>query len=133
MMCEKLDATGAAVFRDDRDIDGGDNIPKKIRAAIKKSEEVVVLLTPASVGRQWVNIEIGAAWVFGDLKRITVVLYGVSVDDPTFPQILKDVKAVPLNDFDQFVIEVTGRRKAFRAKVSKKTPKKTKKKRATHV
>lgn len=30
-LCEKIEETGAATFRDDRDIDGGDDIPDRIR------------------------------------------------------------------------------------------------------
>ncbi|MBC8217056.1 MAG: TIR domain-containing protein, partial [Planctomycetes bacterium] len=54
VICEKIDATGASTFRDDRDIDGGDDIPEEIRRQIKRSQEMVVLLTPESVGRAWV-------------------------------------------------------------------------------
>lgn len=61
-LCEKIEATGATTFRDDRDIHGGDDIPGEIRRQIKQSREMVVLLTPESVGRQWVTLEIGAAW-----------------------------------------------------------------------
>ena len=62
VLCEKIEAVGATTFRDDRDIDGGDDIPEQIRVEIKRSQEVVVLLTPFSVLREWVRIEVGAAW-----------------------------------------------------------------------
>src|SRR5947208_14093572 len=60
--CEKIEAIGASTFRDDRDINGGDDIPEAIRTQIKQSRELVVLLTPESVDRPWVLIEVGAAW-----------------------------------------------------------------------
>ncbi|MFM9116482.1 MAG: toll/interleukin-1 receptor domain-containing protein, partial [Planctomycetota bacterium] len=61
--CEKIDAIpGASTFRDDRDIHGGDKIPQSIRAAIAESRELVVLLTPDSIRRPWVLLEVGAAW-----------------------------------------------------------------------
>jgi hypothetical protein len=31
VVCEKIEGTGASTFRDDRDIDGGDDIPEAIR------------------------------------------------------------------------------------------------------
>ena len=31
VICEKIEATGASTFRDDRDINGGDDIPEEIR------------------------------------------------------------------------------------------------------
>ncbi|HET6879859.1 MAG TPA: toll/interleukin-1 receptor domain-containing protein, partial [Pirellulales bacterium] len=53
-LCEKMESTGAATFRDDRDIKGGDDIPDEIRRQLKASHEVVVLLTPDSVASRWV-------------------------------------------------------------------------------
>ena len=52
ILCEKIEGTGATTFRDDRDIEGGDDIPEQIRRQIKQSKEMVVLLTPASVERR---------------------------------------------------------------------------------
>ena len=46
VLCEKIEATGAITFRDDRDIQGGDDIPEEIRRQIKLSKEIVVFLTP---------------------------------------------------------------------------------------
>ena len=60
-LCEKIEETGAKTFRDDRDIAGGDDIPDEIRDNIFRSSEFLVLLTPESVDRRWVNMEIGAA------------------------------------------------------------------------
>src|SRR5207237_2203718 len=98
MICEKIEQTGATTFRDDRDINGGDDIPEEIRRQIKQSSELVVLLTPQSTNRQWVTLEVGAAWGSSRNKRIVVVLYHVSVDP--IPAIIKSKKAIQLNDFD---------------------------------
>lgn len=57
-ICEKIESTGATTFRDDRDIDGGADIPETIRAEIKRSRELVVLLTPNSADRPWVLLEV---------------------------------------------------------------------------
>jgi hypothetical protein len=46
MLCAKIEEVGVRTFRDDRDIDGGDDIPDAVRAAIEASDEMVVLLTP---------------------------------------------------------------------------------------
>src|SRR5437868_5938888 len=62
VICEKLEAAGAATFRNDRDINGGDDIPDEIRRQIKRSKELLVLLTPKSVGRSWILFETGAVW-----------------------------------------------------------------------
>lgn len=106
-LCEKIEEAGASTFRDDRDIDGGDDIPERIRLAIKRSNELVVLLTPNSVDRHWVLIEIGAAWGRGKSIRIVPILYQVEVD--TIPAIIQAKKAIQLNECDRYFAEVKTR------------------------
>jgi hypothetical protein len=107
IVCEKIEATGATTFRDDRDIDGGDDIPDEIRRQIKRSREIVVILTPESVNRQWVTLEVGAAWLSSKLKRIIILLCHVSVDP--IPPMLKSKKAIHLNDLDSYLGELAHR------------------------
>jgi hypothetical protein len=104
-LCEKIEETGATTFRDDRDISGGDDIPEEIRKQIKLSKEIVVLLTPDSITRTWVAIEVGAAWALSERMRIVVVMCHVSVDP--IPDMIKNRKAIPLNDFDHYLDQLT--------------------------
>jgi hypothetical protein len=101
-ICEKLEATGASTFRDDRDINGGDDIPEEIRQQIKRSQEMVVLLTPESIDRPWVLLECGAAW--GWRKRIIPILDHVDIDP--IPEIFKSKKVIKINDFDNYLKEL---------------------------
>jgi hypothetical protein len=73
-ICEKIESVGAIYFRDDRDIHGGDDIPEAIRTQINSSRELVVLLTPDSIDRPWVLLEVGAAWGRRRHYRIIPVL-----------------------------------------------------------
>jgi hypothetical protein len=107
VFCDKIEATGAETFRDDRDIDGGDDIPEQIRRQIGHANEVVVLLTPESADRPWVLLEIGAAWGKSQRARITAVMCHVEVD--RIPDIIKSKKAVPINAFDEYVEELRQR------------------------
>jgi hypothetical protein len=102
---------GDEFFRDDRDIGGGDDIPEEIRRQIKQSKEILVLLTPASVERQWVTLEVGAAWGWSKRVRIVVLMYHVSVDP--IPGMIKNKKAVPLNDFDHYLNELAHRVRGY--------------------
>ena len=111
VLCEKLEATGATTFRDDRDIQGGDDIPEEIRRQIKLSKEIVVLLTPESIDRRWVILEVGAAWGRSKRMRIVFIMYHVSVDP--IPDMIKNKKAIPLNDFDQYVNELADRVRGY--------------------
>jgi hypothetical protein len=106
-ICEKIEALGAATFRDDRDIDGGDDIPEKICQEIKRSQEMVVLLTPASIGREWILIEVGAAWAWR--KRIVAILEHVDVNP--IPMIMRSKKAIKLADVDVYLREISLRAK----------------------
>jgi hypothetical protein len=95
-LCEKLEEIGVQTFRDDRDINGGDDIPESLRREIIRSKELLVLVTPESVNRPWVLLEVGGALLRG--MRITPVLCHVEVD--RIPDLIKSKKAVPLNEFD---------------------------------
>jgi len=106
-LCEKVEATGAKTFRDDRDINGGDDIPEVIRRQIVRSDEMIVLLTPESVDRPWVHLEVGAAWGRRQKARIIAVLCHVEVD--TIPSIIRSKKAVPINELDQYLEELERR------------------------
>ena len=106
-ICEKIEVTGAKTFRDDRDIGGGDDIPDEIRRQIKASREIVVLLTPESADRRWVLLELGAAWGYSKRMRITVVLCHVSVD--SIPAMIKNKKAIALNELDLLLAELATR------------------------
>jgi hypothetical protein len=59
VICEKIEDTGATTFRDDRDIAAGDDIPEEIQRQLKRSQEIVVLFTPQSIGRVWILLEVG--------------------------------------------------------------------------
>jgi hypothetical protein len=85
------------VFLDEKDIEVGQHIAKEVREAIERCDEFVVLLSPNSKGREWVLMEMGAAW--GLQKPIMVILHDMSPRD--LPDIKYQDKAVDLNEFDE--------------------------------
>jgi predicted nucleotide-binding protein len=107
VICEKIEGVGASTFRDDRDINGGDDIPEEIRRQIKNSQEMVVLLTPESKDRPWVLFEVGAAWGWRKKSRIIVVLDHVNIDP--IPDQIKSRKAIKINELDDYLIELSTR------------------------
>src|SRR5688572_28476853 len=106
-VCERIEALGVATFRDDRDIDGGDDIPDSLREAIAGCDELLVLLTPFSVNRPWVLIEVGAAWQRSPEVRITAVKQHIEVDP--IPAMLRSKKVIDLNEFDQYLDQLRRR------------------------
>jgi len=105
VLCEKLEAAGASTFRDDRDIDGGDDIPDRLREEIERSQELLVLLTPQSVSRPWVLLEVGGAW----LRRIRIVAVRYHVEVDAIPATIKAKKSIHLNELDEYLAEVEKR------------------------
>lgn len=106
-ICEILKTRDVQTFRDDRDINGGEEIPEAIRKAIRQSDEMIVLLTPSSVNRPWVQFEMGAAWGRRDGYRINILLYHTTAND--IPQQFNTKKACSLNDFGQVCAEIERR------------------------
>lgn len=73
-----IEEAGAETFMDAFDIAIGDDIEQRIFATMPACRELFVLLTPWSVDRNWVWVEIGAARMLG--HRIVVVLYGTTLE-----------------------------------------------------
>ncbi|MCD4726900.1 MAG: toll/interleukin-1 receptor domain-containing protein [Pirellulales bacterium] len=112
-LCEKIESVGAKTFRDDRDIAGGDDIPEQIRRHIIRSNEMVVLMTPESVDRPWVLLEVGGAWGRRKNARIISVLCHVDVDN--IPNISRSKKAVQINSFDEYLQDLKKRVERYRS------------------
>jgi hypothetical protein len=86
---------------------GGDDIPEEIFRQIRQSQEFLVLLTPASVNRPWVLLEVGAACGCDPPLRIITVRYFVETD--SIPSLIKSRKGFHLNELDAYLEEVAGR------------------------
>jgi hypothetical protein len=98
VIAEKIAKTGAVPWWDEKELRGGDLLGDTIRRGIDHCQESVVLVTPNSIKSQWVLLEIGAVW--GHKKRVTPILYGVTFG---WLSALSDIKAVELNDLDEFI------------------------------
>jgi hypothetical protein len=98
---------GVRTFLDEVDLEGGDRIPATIKANLHACEEFVILLSPHSITRQWVLVELGGAWTLD--KRIMAITSNLSADK--VPDIIDHDKSYELNEFDRYVNELIGRRK----------------------
>jgi hypothetical protein len=93
-------------FLDEKDIETGDSISDSIKENIKACDEFLILLTRDSVNRQWVLLELGAAWILE--KRISGIVYGISHEE--MPQVLSLYKVIDLNKFDdEYLRELSNR------------------------
>lgn len=101
---EKIEDLGAVCWLDEKDLEGGDVIAADIIRGIDACHEAIVLISPNSVKSQWVAFEIGG--VRAQHKRVTPILNNVNSEDMA-P--LKDVKAIELNKFEQFMAQLQKR------------------------
>jgi hypothetical protein len=90
---------GVRTFLDEVDLEGGDRIPATIKANLHACEEFVILLSPHSITRQWVLVELGGAWTLD--KRIMAIISNLSADK--VPDIIDHDKSYELNEFDRYV------------------------------
>ena len=93
------------------DLSKGDDFEERIFTELRGCQELLVLLTPWSVDRNWVWVEVGAARILE--LRIVPVLYKVSLDEiererggKTF---LATKNVVEVNDLDQYLLELSKR------------------------
>jgi hypothetical protein len=107
----RLRAAGISTFIDVNDVSKGDDIEDKVFDALRQSHELFVLLTPWSVDRNWVWVEIGAARGLG--LRIVVALY--QIDRGTIERekgglaFLGARNMMDINEFESYLSEVTSR------------------------
>lgn len=100
-----IEAVGATKRLDKHFLKGGDDVRETILKEIRESTEVIVLLSPKSQMSHWVSYEIGAAQSRN--KRVTPILHNLRAED--MGPLLQGFKAIYLNDFDDFLIELKQR------------------------
>jgi len=110
-MANLIAAVGAEPFVDFYDIKKGDRILDKVERGIRDTDELVALLTPWSIDRNWVWVEIASAW--GQSKRYTGVLYGLTIEEIDKEHggvaILGPTNLASLDEFDQYLAELKAR------------------------
>jgi hypothetical protein len=97
----------ATVFIDVFDVKKGDDIEDRIFEAMLGTDELVVLLTPWSVDRNWLWVEIGAARALG--RRIVPILYQVTLetlDAKGGPTFLRAKTMVDVNELETYLAEL---------------------------
>jgi hypothetical protein len=104
-------AVGGETFLDEAQIAVGANFEHDISSALRKADEIVVLITPWALARPYVWLEIGAAWLKG--IPIIVLLLGVTIfefqEKINVPVLLKQRNLLSLNNVDRYIQELSGR------------------------
>jgi len=113
---EHLKKAGASSFLDEAQIESGDDFEGNILEALSRCGEMLVLLTPWSLKRPYIWLEIGAAW--GQKKRIVAILHGITKQELTAknktPVLLKKLQLRDINEIDSYFKELATRIKGAR-------------------
>jgi hypothetical protein len=110
-IAKEVAACGAGTFLDEGDIAHGDDFDEAILKAEERCTELLVLLTPWSLNRAYIWLEIGYFRRSG--KRIVGVLHGLTVaevsSDPRIPNLLKRLDMVDLNSLETYLAQLRKR------------------------
>jgi len=104
-ICEDLGRIGVEVFLDSKDIESGDDVEEAVRQHLVTSDELLLLVSSASLSSHWVMMEVGAARTLG--KRLVPVLINVSPNE--LPQPFNRHLARDLNQIERYYAEITER------------------------
>jgi hypothetical protein len=104
-IAQQIASLGIEVFLDVKDLVTGDDFDEQIRANLRQSDEMLLLISNSALRSYWVMMEFGAARALG--MRPALILVGVSpneLPDPINRHLARDV-----NQIDRYYEEL-GRR-----------------------
>lgn len=97
-LVKQLEAEGFDVFRDDQDIEPGENWAAKVAKAIESSQAMIVLLTENAASSPWVQHDIQYALTSLRYKNRLITL--VVDKSAKIPWILKELPLIPVRRKD---------------------------------
>lgn len=98
----QLNQKGHTTFLDEKDIKTGDSIDSSIQKHLKNSDQLLILLSPASLKSHWVFIELGGAQALG--KTVVPILFHVGVNE--IPQPMSSMLCRDINEFEKYINEI---------------------------
>lgn len=104
-IASELEAREIDAFLDEKDIQTGDSIEDAVGEHLAQCDELLMLLSPASLDSPWVLIEIGGAKALG--KRLVPILHHVGPNE--LPTPLARGLARDLNEIERYYAEVEAR------------------------
>lgn len=101
----------ADVFIDIFNVLSGDRIEERVHEGLTECSELISLLTPWSVDRNWVWSEMAGAWALR--KRYVGVMYGLTLEEIDKNHgglaILSPTNVINLNELDNYLKELSDR------------------------
>ena len=108
-LAEALESLGEKTFLSSRagDLRGDEDWLRRIEQALQESDAYIILLTPESTLRPWVNFEAGVAW-FSKKKLIFVRVQALSSEDIPLPIKSRQVYALDVEDELEAILDTLG-------------------------
>jgi TIR domain len=104
-ICNELEQRGIGSFLDEKDIETGDSIDDAIDHHLDDCDELLMIVSPASLKSSWVLIEIGGARALK--KRLIPILLHVGANQ--LPSALSRGLARDINEIDRYFDEAVAR------------------------
>ena len=92
---KEIEELGATTFLDEKDIETGESIDDAVSTHLKDCDELLMLLSPASIKSEWVLIEIGGAKALE--KRLIPILFHLGANDipsPISKNLARDINGI---------------------------------------
>lgn len=111
-IAHRLEDLKAETFLYEVNVESGDDFEDRLVEGLRRCTELLVLITPSSVDRYYVWMEIGGAMVQG--KRVTAILYPWTFDElvnerKDIPVLIRRTATRNINDMDAFLREFSRR------------------------
>lgn len=99
-LANALQAAGVAIWWSEWEIRTGDSIRQRIDEALGECTHFLVLLTPTSVTKPWVNAELDAGFVLAMESRVRLLPIRYRLSTADMPALTRGRLAPALDDFD---------------------------------
>ena len=99
-LARALMAYGIDAFFDSWEICGGDSLRRKVDEGIKNCTHFIVVLSPTSVQKPWVNAELDAGFVADLADRVRLIPIRLGLTAEQLPPLLSGRYSPSLDDFD---------------------------------
>lgn len=100
LLARHLMASGIDTFFDKWEIRSGDTIRQRIDAGIEGCTHFVAVLSPTSLGKQWVNAELDAGFVARLANRVRFIPLRLGLGPEQLPPLFSGLRSPSLDEFD---------------------------------
>lgn len=107
-IARQIEKVGAEAWLDSFAVKEGPDFKVKIQDQLRRSDEVIAILSEHSAQSQWINFEIGAALALG--KRVTPIMDRIKAED--LPPVLRSIHGVDIGSVDRYLEELSRRTKS---------------------